>query len=286
MAVQTKAFFDKFTFTISYVVYDLDSKDSLVIDPVYNYEPNASSFNTQSIDELSKFIYSNNLNLKYILESHAHADHVSGAEVLKEKFPNAKTGIGERIIEVQSVFKDIYNLEACKTDGSQFDVLLNENDHLDLGSFKVKTLFTPGHTPACCCYLIEDMLFTGDVLFMPDSGTGRCDFPKGSAEDQYESIKFKLYKLPEETRTFTGHDYQPNGRDLEFESTIGEHKKSNVRLKDSTTMNEFVSFRKERDATLSPPRLLLPSLQINIQAGKLPEPESNGTSYLKIPIEN
>lgn len=285
MSLKLQTFFDKATYTLTYIVFDENTKDAIIIDPVLDYEPAASKVSTESVDKVVNFVKENDLVVHYILETHAHADHLTGAAVLKERIPQAKIAIGERITEVQEVFKDLYNLKKLVPDGHQFDLLLKENETIKAGSIELKTIFTPGHTPACSSYLVEDMLFTGDVLFMPDSGTGRCDFPKGSAEDLYHSVKEKLYKLPETTRTFTGHDYQPNGRELKFESSIAEHKKSNIHLKEETSKDEYVSFRTGRDSGLSAPKLLLQSLQVNIDAGHLPEGEDNGMVYFKIPVK-
>ncbi len=285
MKPNVKEFFDKNTWTLTYVVYDENTRDAIVIDPVWDYDPAASKLTTESADIVFDFIKEKNLKVHYILETHAHADHVSGAQVLKKKIPQAKVGIGAKITAVQSVFKEIFNLNPnFATDGSQFDLLLNEETTLSAGSLQIKTLFTPGHTPACGSYLIGDALFTGDALFMPDYGTGRCDFPAGSANELYTSVHEKLYKLPDDTRVFVGHDYLPNGRGVAFETTIGEEKKSNIQLRAETTREEFVNFRTTRDKTLATPRLLLPSVQVNIDAGALPSPENNGTRYLKIPV--
>lgn len=280
-----KEFFDTATWTLTYVVYDEKTNDAIVIDPVWDYDPAASKLSTESADLVYDFIQNKKLNVHYILETHAHADHVSGAQILKKKIPHAKVGIGAKITAVQMVFKGVFNLNPnFPTDGRQFDLLLNEETVLEAGSLKIKTIFTPGHTPACGSYLIGDAVFTGDALFMPDYGTGRCDFPAGSADDLYTSVHEKLYKLPDETRVFVGHDYLPNGRALAFESTIGEEKRKNIQIKAETTREEYVKFRTTRDKTLAAPRLLLPSVQINIDAGSLPSPENNGTSYIKIPV--
>ena len=222
--------------------------------------------------------------LHYVLETHAHADHLTGAAELKKRYPEAKIGVGKNITAVQDVFASMYNLKDFNTNGIQFDILMDEDTPIKAGSIEIKTLFTPGHTPACSSYLIEDRVFTGDAIFMPDMGTGRCDFPKGSAVDLYNSIHEKLYKLPDETRVFVGHDYQPGGRELAYETTIAEQKKNNIQLKEETSLEEFVKFRTERDKTLAAPRLLLPSIQVNIDAGHLPEEEDNGMKYLKIPL--
>lgn len=279
-----EAFFDKDTFTLTYVVYDENSKDAIVVDPVLDYDPAASKVSDESITKLLKFIEAQELKVHYILETHAHADHLTGAAELKRRIDDSKIAIGKNITKVQELFSGFFNLKDFNTSGVQFDVLLNEEETLHAGTIEVKTIFTPGHTPACSSYLIDDMLFTGDALFMPDYGTGRCDFPAGSAQDLYHSIHEKLYKLPDSTRVMTGHDYQPNGRELKYESTIGENKKSNVQLKEGTSEQEFIKFRTERDKTLAAPRLLLPSVQVNIDAGHLPEEEDNGSRYLRIPI--
>ncbi len=283
--IQIKEFFDKATFTLTYVVWDPSTRDAVVIDPVWDYDPAASMVTNDSVDALDAFLQSHELKLHFILETHAHADHLSGAQPLKKKYPQAKVAIGARITEVQKVFKEFFDLiPSFKTDGSQFDRLFSDGEHFSAGSLHFETLYTPGHTPACSTYKIEDALFTGDALFMPDYGVGRCDFPAGSAEALYHSITTRLYGLPDATRVFTGHDYQPNGRGLRFESTIGEEKRSNIQIKPETTKEAFIKFRTERDKTLKAPSLLLPSVQVNIDGGHLPTPRANGRSYLAIPI--
>jgi glyoxylase-like metal-dependent hydrolase (beta-lactamase superfamily II) len=280
-----KEFFDKATWTLTYVVFDPTTKDAVILDPVWDYDQASSKMSTASTDKVLEFIESKNLKVHYILETHAHADHVSGSQVLKQRIPGVKVGIGARIADVQKVFKSVFNLDPnFKTDGSQFDLLLEEGKPLQAGSLKIETIFTPGHTPACGSYVIGEAVFTGDALFMPDYGTGRCDFPAGSASDLYTSVQEKLYKLPDHYRVFVGHDYQPNGRALAFESSIGDEKKSNIQLNVETTKEKFVEFRNSRDKTLAAPKLLLPSVQINIDAGHLPKAERNGTRYLKIPV--
>ena len=284
--MEIKTFFDQDTFTLTYIVYDKSSQVALVIDPVLDYDPHASKISTKSVDLVCDFIKENKLDLQYILETHAHADHLSGTPELKKRYPNIKVAIGQHITKVQEVFKDVFHFENLKTDGSQFDLLLKDGDSLKVGPLKIQVLETPGHTPACVSYLINDALFTGDALFMPDSGTGRCDFPAGSAEDLYHSIHEKIYSLPDETRIFVGHDYQPEDREVKWLTTVGESKKLNKQLKEETTREEFVSMRNERDATLSAPRLLLQSVQVNINAGEFPAKEKNGVSYLKMPISS
>ena len=285
MKYEIKAFFDKATWTLTYVVYDAKTKDAVVLDPVWDYDPAASKMSTESTDVVFEFIQKNQLKVHYILDTHAHADHVSGSQILKQKIPDAKVGIGANITAVQDVFKNVFNLDPeFKTDGSQFDLLIEEGKTLHAGSIKIESIYTPGHTPACSSYIIGDAVFTGDSLFMPDYGTGRCDFPAGSAADLFHSVHNKLYKLPDELRVFVGHDYMPNGRPLAYETTIGESKQKNIHLNINTSKEEFVNFRTGRDKTLAAPRLLLPSVQVNIDAGHLPKPENNGKSYLKIPV--
>lgn len=287
MKPNVKHFFDPDTFTLTYVVWDEKTSDAVVIDSVWDYDPNSSKVDTHSVDQVFDFIQGQKLNVHYILETHAHADHLSGAQLLKEKIPQAKIAINENIKKVQDVFKGVYNLSKdFNTNGIQFDELLTEQENLKAGSLSIQTIFTPGHTPACSSFLIGDALFTGDALFMPDFGTGRCDFPKGSAKDLYHSVHEKLYKLPDETRVFTGHDYMPNGRELRYESTIGEQKRDNIQLKESTSEEEYIKFRTQRDKQLQAPRLLLPSIQVNIDAGRLPATEDNGVHYLKIPVSD
>lgn len=282
---QIKAFFDKHTWTLTYVVWDENTRDAIVIDPVLDYDQAASKTLEDSARQVIDFVKSNKLNLHFILETHAHADHLSGSQVIKREYPTAVIAIGERITRVQEVFKSVFNLpEEFKTDGSQFDQLLKDNQEFKAGSLNVKTIFTPGHTPACATYLIEGNAFVGDALFMPDYGTGRCDFPAGSAVDLYHSVHDRIYELPAETKIYTGHDYMPNGRELRFMATVAEEKSENIQLKSETTLAEFVQFRTERDRTLAAPKLLLPSIQVNIDAGHLPEPSDNGKRYLRIPI--
>ena len=276
-------FYDQATFTLTYVVYDENSKDAIIIDPVLDYDPSGSKITTESLQKILEFVKAKKLDIKLVLETHAHADHLSSAAEIKKSFPNAKVGIGKNIVKVQEVFKNLFNLKHLKTDGSQFDLLLEDKELIEIGGMTIKTIDTPGHTPACVSYLIGNKLFTGDALFMPDYGTGRCDFPAGSANDLFHSVK-KLYTLPDETEVYVGHDYQPNGRELKFQTTIGESKKENIQLKEITQEEDYTSFRNKRDAGLKAPRLLLPSIQINIDGGHLPSVEDNGKSYLKIPL--
>ncbi len=284
--IRIQEFFDKATFTLTYVVWDEATRDAVVIDPVLDYEPGSSVVTEESVTKVARFLEESKLVMHYILETHAHADHLSGSQALKSRFPAAKLAIGSRITEVQKVFKPVFDLpDSFATDGSQFDRLLEDGERFTIGSLPVEVRYTPGHTPACASYLIGDSVFTGDALFMPDYGVGRCDFPAGSAETLYDSVTMKLYTLPESTRVFTGHDYLPNGRPVRFESTIGEEKRSNIHIHAGTTKEAFVKFRTERDRALSAPRLLLPSVQINIDAGHLPPARANNKRYLSIPIK-
>lgn len=282
--IQIKEFFDKATFTLTYVVWDPETNDAVIIDPVLDYEPGGSKVSEESVAQVASFIDKSGLTLHYVLETHAHADHLSGSQYLKTRYPKATLAIGARITEVQKVFKEVFDLAYLKTDGSQFDRLFADSEKFQAGSLQFEVIYTPGHTPACSSYLIDDAVFTGDALFMPDYGVGRCDFPLGSSETLYESVSKRLYALADRTRVFTGHDYQPGGRPLRFESTIGEQKQMNIQINAKTEKAAFVKFRNERDKTLAAPRLLLPSVQVNIDAGKLPPPHPNGRSYLSIPI--
>ncbi|MAX67289.1 MAG: MBL fold metallo-hydrolase [Bacteriovoracaceae bacterium] len=284
MTTKIKTFYDETTFTLTYVVSDEKTKDAVIIDPVLDFDAASGKIFTTSNKNVLTYVNNEKLNIHYILETHAHADHLSGAHELKNDLPQAKIGIHETIQKVQDVFKQVFNRKDLKTDGSQFDVLFKSDEIIKAGSLEFKVIHTPGHTPACSSYLIDGNVFTGDALFMPDFGTGRCDFPAGSSEDLYQSVHEKLYKLPDDTKVYVGHDYQPGGRELEYQTTIGESKQSNIQLKQETTKEEFIEFRNKRDATLDAPKLLLPSIQVNIAAGELPESEDNGKRYLKLPL--
>ena len=283
--MKIETLYDPATFTLTYVVYDPNSRDAVVIDPVLDYDPLSSSTSTASLERLDAFLKKEALRVHYVLETHAHADHLSGSQWLKRRY-DAKVGIGARITEVQSTFKDVFDLgPAFAVDGSQFDRLFQDGEKVHAGTLEISVLATPGHTPACVSYAIGDAVFTGDALFIEDYGTGRCDFPKGSADALYTSVHDRLYALPDSTRVFVGHDYQPNGRELRAETTIGKSKEANVQLRAQTTRSEFVEMRKARDAKLSAPRLLYPSVQINVNAGRLPRPHENGRRYLTIPLD-
>ncbi len=277
-------FFDQDTFTLTYLVIDESTRDAVIIDPVLDFDPSSGKVQDKSLQEILLYISTNELRVRGILETHAHADHLSSSQILKQSFPEAILGIGERIKGIQEVFKGYFNLPNLKVDGSQFDHLFKDFEKVNFGSLTMVALPTPGHTPACMTYVFEDAAFTGDALFMPDYGTGRCDFPKGSAKDLYQSVSRILYTLPDNTRVFVGHDYSPNGREMRFQTTIGESKASNIQLNSQTSENEYIEFRNTKDKTLKAPRLLYPSIQVNIAAGQLPEQETNGKSYMKIPI--
>jgi glyoxylase-like metal-dependent hydrolase (beta-lactamase superfamily II) len=280
-----KEFFEKETWTLTYVVWDELSRDAVVIDPVLDYDQAASKTSENSVNVVIEFLKAHKLTLHFILETHAHADHLSGSQVIKRSYPLAKIAIGEKITDVQEVFKGVFGLPAdFKTDGSQFDRLLKDEEVLKAGTLEIKTIFTPGHTPACVTYLIDGRAFVGDALFMPDYGTGRCDFPAGSASELYRSVHDRLYRLPEETEIYTCHDYMPNGRPLRFMATLSEEKSANIQLKATTSKEEFIHFRTERDKTLAAPKLLLPSIQVNIDAGHLPQADAKGKRYLRIPV--
>ncbi len=278
-------FFDKDTSTLTYIVFDEETKDSIIIDPVLDFDPSSGKVEDKSVLKVVDYISKIGLKVHLILETHAHADHLSSSQLLKQYFPKAKVGISERIKIVQGVFKDVFNLLDFNSDGLDFDFLIKDNFAFQAGSLNILPIPTPGHTPACTSFLIGGNLFAGDSLFMPDYGTGRCDFPGGSAAELYTSIK-GIYLLPNETKVFVGHDYQPGNRDLKFQTTIGDSKRENIQLKQSTPKEEYVSFRETRDKTLKVPRLLLPSLQVNIAAGHLPKKENNNVSYLKLPIRS
>lgn len=283
MQAHVQHFFDPRTYTLTFVVFDPQSKDAVVIDPVLDYEPVGSRTFTQSIDNVTAFVRGQGLKLHYVLETHAHADHLSGSQALRAAH-DAKVVIGERIREVQATFKKIFDLPAdFATDGSQFDRLVRDGETFHAGTLTIEVIATPGHTPACVTYKIVDAIFTGDALFMDDYGTGRCDFPNGSAEAMYTSIR-KLYELPDATRVFVGHDYLPEGRAVRYETTIGDSKRKNPQLNEHTTREAFVAMRNRRDATLAAPRLLFQSVQVNVDAGRMPRPHENGIRYLNMPL--
>ncbi|MBR2575015.1 MAG: MBL fold metallo-hydrolase [Loktanella sp.] len=284
MKPEVKAFFDEATNTISYVVREPQGNTCAIVDSVLDYDPAAGRTDTTSADAIIAWVKEQGLNVAWILESHVHADHLSAAPYLQQHL-GGKIGIGSNITVVQNTFGKIFNEgTAFQRDGSQFDALFNEGDTFHIGQLRADVLHTPGHTPACLTYVIGDAAFVGDTLFMPDFGTARCDFPGGSAEDLYVSIQ-KILALPDETRIFVGHDYKAPGRDeFAWETTVGEQKAMNIHVGAGKPLEDFVSMRTTRDAQLGMPRLILPSLQTNMRAGNLPEPEDNGARYFKVPI--
>ena len=278
------AFFDTATNTITYVVVEPEGQACAVIDSVLDFDQASGRTDTRSADAVVAFIRAQGLRLEWVLETHVHADHLSAAPYLQERL-GGKIGIGDRITVVQETFGKIFN-EGTKfqRDGSQFDRLFREGDVLMIGQLLGEVLHTPGHTPACLTYVIGDAAFVGDTLFMPDFGTARCDFPGGSAEVMWNSVQ-KILSLPDATRIFVGHDYKAPGREVyAWETTVGAQKALNVHVGAGRSKEEFVALREKRDATLAMPRLIVPSLQVNMRAGQMPEPEDNGLSYLKVPI--
>lgn len=274
-------FFDQATSTLTYVVHD--GGIGIVIDPVLDYDPKSARTTVRFAEAVAQYIDHRHLSIPYVIDTHAHADHLTAMPFFKKRY-GSQTVTGSRVGEVQRSFRDIYNLGAdFPIDGRQFDILLDEGQDLEVGSFRIRAMHTPGHTPAHMSWQVEDAVFVGDTLFMPDYGTARCDFPGGSADQLYDSIQ-RIYALPDSTRLFMCHDYQPGGRELCFVTTVAEQKQSNVQLRQGTMKQEFLKLRTARDAKLDMPALILPAIQINIRAGEFPKQEANGTAYLKIPL--
>ena len=283
MQAQVKAFFDPATWTVSYVVFDAPGGHCALVDSVLDYDPKSGRTRTDSADQLIAFVREQNLTVDWILETHAHADHLSAAPYLR-KHLGGKIAIGGKITQVQNMFKGIFHLEPeFATNGSQFDRLFEDGDTFAIGALQAQALSVPGHTPACMAYQVGDAVFVGDTLFMPDVGTARCDFPGGNAHTLYQSVR-KLLSLPPETRLFMCHDYPPEGREAQWECTVADQRARNIHVHDGVSEAEFVAMRTKRDAGLTMPVLILPSVQVNIRAGELPPPEANGVSYLKIPL--
>lgn len=283
MSPLVKAFFDKDTWTVSYVVYEKPGSACAIIDSVLDYDPKSGRTTTRSADELISFVRAQDLRVTWILETHAHADHLTAAPYLQKQL-GGQIGIGEHIRTVQQVFKNVFNLEPeFAVDGSQFDTLFTDNQRFSIGNLEGEVIFLPGHTPACTAYKISDAVFVGDTIAMPDVGTARCDFPGGDARQLYRSIK-KLLSLPPETRLFMCHDYPPAGRDVCYETTVADERAHNIHVHDGIDEDAYVAMRTQRDAGLAMPVLILPAVQVNIRAGNLPPAESNGTVYLKIPV--
>lgn len=280
---QVHGLFDKTTWTVTYVVHGGPGTACAIIDPVLDYDPKSGRTHTASADKVIEYVRANDLKVQWILETHAHADHVTAAPYLKAKL-GGQTAIGEHIRTVQKVFKGIFNLEpGFQQDGSQFDRLFKDGDEFRIGDLAGRVMHVPGHTPADIAYVIGDAVFVGDTMFMPDVGTARCDFPGGNAHTLYASMR-KLLSLPPETRLFMCHDYPPAGRDIAFESTVAEQRAKNIHVHDGITEEQFVEMRTKRDATLEMPVLILPAVQVNIRAGEMPPKEENGVAYLKIPV--
>ena len=278
-----KDFFDPDTWTYTYVVYEDDGSPCVIIDSVLNYDPKSGRTSTKSADEVIAFVKEHQLQVSWILETHAHADHLTAAPYLQSHL-GGKLVIGDHIINVQTVFKGVFNLDdRFKADGAQFDHLLKEGESLAFGNLSLKALFVPGHTPACMAYEIGDAIFVGDTLFMPDVGTARCDFPGGDAKTLYRSIQ-KILSYPGQTKLYVCHDYPPNGRLAMGMTTVADEKENNIHVHDGVTEDQFVQMRTARDKTLEMPTLILPSIQVNIRAGHFPEPDANGVAYLKIPL--
>jgi len=279
-----QAFFDEPTNTISYLVADRSTKHAAVIDPVLDYDHNAGEVDTRSVEAILRMAEDAGYTIVWTLETHAHADHLSGSPYIKAK-TGAKIGIGEHIKEVQRIFRPVFNAADLKTDGSDFDHLFKDGERFNIGELEAEAIYTPGHTPADITYKVEDAAFVGDTLFMPDYGTARADFPGGDAHQLYRSIR-RLMTLPPETRLFICHDYKAPGRDhYAWETTVAEEREKNVHVKDGVREEDFVAMRTARDAKLSAPRLLLPSIQVNIRAGRFPPAEANGVRYLTIPVK-
>jgi glyoxylase-like metal-dependent hydrolase (beta-lactamase superfamily II) len=282
---EVHAFFDQATNTVTYVVKDPASPACAIIDSVLDFDYASGRTDTRSADAVVDFVRERGLSVDWILETHVHADHLSAAPYLQERLGRGKIGIGERITVVQNTFGKIFNEGTrFQRDGSQFDRLFSEGDSFEIGGLAGHVLHTPGHTPACLSYVIGDAAFVGDTLFMPDFGTARCDFPGGSAANLYASIQ-KILALPDETRIFVGHDYMAPGREeYAWESTVGDQRARNIHIGAGRPMADFVALREARDRTLAMPRLIIPSLQVNMRAGQMPEPEDNGRVYLKVPV--
>ncbi|MDF1780013.1 MAG: MBL fold metallo-hydrolase [Alcanivoracaceae bacterium] len=283
MNPQVQAFLDNDSETFSYVVYDCDGGHAAVIDPVLDFDSKSGRTHTESAEKVVNFIRQHELTLDWILETHAHADHLSAAPYIREQL-GGQIAIGEKIQDVQKIFSTLFNFEKTfLNDGSQFDHLFADGDTFSIGGLTGKVLSSPGHTPADLAYLIGDALFVGDTLFMPDVGTARCDFPGGDAATLYQSVK-KLLALPNETRVFVCHDYPGDRREHKYETSVAAQREHNIHVHDGVGEQEFVAMREARDATLDMPRLILPSVQVNVRGGQMPPAEDNGTVYLKLPI--
>jgi glyoxylase-like metal-dependent hydrolase (beta-lactamase superfamily II) len=278
------AFFDEATFTVTYVVADPESNRAAVIDPVLDYDPASGRTSTASADRVLGFIADNDLEIDWILETHVHADHLTGAPYIREK-TGGRIAIGRYVTAVQQTFRAVFNLGDLETDGSQFDNLFDDGDSFKVGGIAGSVLGTPGHTPACITYVVGDAAFVGDTLFMPDFGTARTDFPGGDAGELYDSIQ-KIFTLPDETRLYMCHDYKAPGRDeFAWETSVQEQRAENIHINDTVSRDDFIAMREGRDVQLGMPKLILPSIQVNVRAGAMPAPEDNGIRYMKIPVD-
>jgi len=279
-----KAFFDEATFTVTYVVSDPATRRAAIVDPVLDYDAASGRTSISSADAVIDYVHEKDLGVDWILETHVHADHLSGAPYLREKL-GGQTAIGAQVAAVQDTFKGVFNLAGLATDGSQFDRLFSDGDSFRVGDIEGRVLGTPGHTPACITYVIGDSAYVGDTLFMQDFGTARTDFPGGSAAELYTSIQ-KILSLPDDTRLFMCHDYKAPGRDVfAWETTVAKQRNSNIHINEKVSEQAFIAMREGRDKELGMPKLLLPAIQVNVRAGQLPEPEDNGVRYLKIPLD-
>lgn len=278
-----REFFDKNTGTISYIVHDPSTKDSIVIDPVLNFNVNLGTYTTHSFEEQLAYLKNNQLQLHFVLETHIHADHISSSQFFKKDFSNVKVAISKHITEVQEVFNKLFQFTNAKNDGTDFDKLITDNEEFKAGSINIKAISTPGHTPACISFLVENNIFVGDSIFIPEAGTGRCDFPKGDATTLFKSVTQKLYTLPDTTKVFVGHNYPKNDKAPHFQTSIKELKENNIHITKDTQLKDFLNFREARDKELNAPKLLFQSIQINMNAGKF-NVDEKGNAFLKMPM--
>ncbi len=280
-----KGFFDDHTSTISYVVHDNIEKKCAVIDSVLDFDYSSGDIDYVNADKIISYVDQNKLNVEWLIETHVHADHLSASPYIQKKL-GGKIGISEKISDIQNIFGKTFNAGTeFQRDGSQFDKLFKDNDEYKIGNINCKVINTPGHTPACTAHVIGNSIFVGDTLFMPDLGSARADFPGGDARQLYRSIQ-KILSYPDETRIFVCHDYPPSSREVKWSTTVGEQKENNVHVKTSILEDEFVKIREARDKTLNMPKLIIPSIQVNMRAGNLPPPEDNGSVYIKVPINS
>ena len=283
--LRIKGFFDDQTSTISYVVHDNIEKKCAVIDSVLDFDYSSGDIDYVNADKIISYIDQNKLNVEWLIETHVHADHLSASPYIQKKL-GGKIGISEKISDIQNIFGKTFNAGTeFQRDGSQFDKLFKDNDEYKIGNINCKVINTPGHTPACTAHVIGNSIFVGDTLFMPDLGSARADFPGGDARQLYRSIQ-KILSYPDETRIFVCHDYPPSSREVKWSTTVGEQKENNVHVKTSILEDEFVKIREARDKTLNMPKLIIPSIQVNMRAGNLPPPEDNGSVYIKVPINS